>query len=232
MEVSIFSEQTYTASMAFVDSNPDTITDAASQFVVEEFAVDMPITTTQASNPGPFRIATVAAGTLTLSSTDSVVAAIAESFTITSDDAYGYLPSDFWGLKNKPYLDSYTTPLVPLPSVDVEMNYQSAGFPLYYKILGTKIYVTPHAGADYTVKADYYQRPAEATGATSTVPFNELFDDLICEYIEIYFRGPQGKSGNTIQILDKLIRDGVDLIATKHDRKGPVPFAQAVNWDF
>ena len=231
MEVDIFSEQTYTASMAFVDSNPDTITDAANQFVVEEFSVDMPITTTQTSNPGPFRIATVAAGTLTLASTDSVVAAIAGSFIITSDDAYGYLPSDFWGLKNKPYLDGYTTPLVPLPSVDVEMNYQSAGFPLYYKIMGTKIYVIPHAGADYTIKADYYQRPTAVTGVTSTVPFNEIFDDLICDYIEIYFRGPQGKSGNTIQILDKLIRDGVDLVAVKHDRKGPVQFPQTVNWD-
>lgn len=234
MEVDVFAEQSYTASMVVVDSNPDTITDAANQFVVEEFAAGMPVTTTQASNPGPFRLATVAAGTLTLAATDSVVAAIAGSFTITSDDAYGFLPSDFWGLRAKfePYLDGKTAPLLPLPSQSVALQYTGAGDPIYYKIVGTKIYVTPHTATDYTIIGDYYQKPAEVTVVTSAIPFNELFDDLIADYVEIYFRGPLSKSGNMIQILDKLIKDGVDLVASKHDRKGPTNFPQAVNWGF
>jgi len=179
MEVDIFASVDYTASMAFVDSNPDTITDAASQFVAEGFEVDMPITTSHASNPGPFRIATVAVGTLTLATTDAVTAAIASSFKITSDDSYGFLPTDFWGLKNKPYLDGKDYTLLPLPSVDVEIAYTSAGEPRYYKIRGTKIYVTPHTSADYTIKADYFQKPTAITTTTATLPFNELFDDLI-----------------------------------------------------
>ena len=231
MEVDIFAEDAYTASMVFADSNPDTITDAASQFIVEGFSADQPITTTHASNPGPFRIATVAAGTLTLASTDSVVAATASTFTITSDDAYGYLPSDFWGLKDKPYVDGKTYALRPLPSQDVTLQYPSAGEPIYYRILGTKIYVIPNTSADYTIKGDYFQRPTALTVTTSTVPFNELFDDVIAEYIVRYFRGKESKSGVAETLLDKTLRAEVDLIANKHDRKAAVTFTQAVNWE-
>lgn len=228
MEVSIFAEQSYAASLAFVDSNPDTITDAASQFVVESFAADMPITTTHASNPGPFRIATVAAGTLTLASTDSVVAAIASSITVTSDDSYGYLPSDFWGLRDKPYIDGLTYPLLPLPDTDTALAYTSAGVPAYYKIRGTKIYVTPHTSSDYTIIADYFQRPTAITEKTDTIPFNELFDDLIAEYAYKYFRG------GTVEregLLSKMVIEGVDRIAAMYDARPPARFPQALNYD-
>lgn len=235
LSVPIYAEVSYTASMAFVDSNPDTITDAASQFVAEGFEEDMPITTDHASNAGPFRIDTVAVGTLTLVSTDSVTAAGASSITITSDDAYGYLPSDFWGLREKfePYLDGYTKALVPLPNQAVALQYQSAGTPIYYKIVGTsKIYVTPHAGADFTIKGDYYQRPTAVTGDTSTIPWNELFDDLIAEYVEASFRGMQSKTGIQIQALEKMVREGVDLVVSRYDRRPPAVAPQAVRWDY
>lgn len=237
MEVKVFAEQTYTASMAMTASSSGvagTITDAANQFVVESFAAGMPITTNHASNPGPLRIATVAVGTLTFALTDTVVAVSpATSIAITSDDAYGYLPSDFWGLRDKfePYLEGYTTPLLPLPSQAVALQYATPGHPLYYKLRGSRIYVTPHAAADVTIIADYYQQPTAITASTSTIPWNELFDDLIAEYTEIYFRGPQSKSGNTVNILDKLIKDGVDTVAVKYDRKGAVDFPQAVDWN-
>ncbi len=232
MSVDVFAEVSYEASMAFVDSDPDTITDAASQFVDEGFEEDMPITTDHASNAGPFRIDTVAAGTLTLASTDSVTAAIASSFTITSDDSYGFLPSDFWGLKDKfqPYIDGQTTPLYPLPSQSVAIQYTGTGLPQYYKIQGTRIYVTPHTDADIVIIADYYQKPTAVTGETSTIPFNEMFDELIAEYTDMYFRGPKG--GNQLAILDKLIKDGVDTIVVKYDRKGPIPCATQINWEY
>ena len=101
MEVKVFAAVDYTAdTIAFVDSGPDTITDSASQFVAEGFVADMPITTDSSGNAGPFRINTAAVGPLTLVSTDAVTAALAGSdVTITSDDSFGYLPSDFWGLK-------------------------------------------------------------------------------------------------------------------------------------
>ena len=234
MSVSVFAEVSYTASMAFVDSSPDTITDGASQFVAEGFEADMPITTDHASNAGPFRIDTVAVGTLTLASADSVTAATASSFTITSDDAYGFLPSDFWGLKERfePYISGLTTPLCPLPSQSVALQYAGTGQPQYYKIQGSRLYVTPHTDTDITIIADYYQKPTAVTGETSTIPFNEMFDELIAEYVEMYFRGPMAKGGNQLAVLDKLIMDGVDVIVTKYDRKGPVVCPMQVNWEY
>ena len=163
---------------------------------------------------------------------DIITGQLSVAIVVATEDAYGVLPADFWGLKDKPYLSGYTYSLVPLPSQDVALYYPSTGVPIYYKIKGLNIYVIPEASANCTIIGDYFQKPTLVTASTSAIPFNELFDDLICEYIEIYFRGPQKKSGNTIQILDKLIRDGVDLIALKHDRKGPVQFPQAINWDY
>ena len=234
MSVNIFSEQSYTASMAIVNSNPDTITDAANQFVIEGFAAGMPITTTQASNLGPFRIATVAAGTLTLASTDSVVAAGAGSFAITSDDAYGFLPSDFWGLKPKfqPYLDGYTTPLYPLPSQETAISYTGPGMPEYYKIRGTKIYVTPHTSANYTIIADYYQRPTAVATTASTMPWNELFDGVIADALVAYLRSPADGSAASLSIMDAAIKQTVDIIALKYGRKGPKNFPQSVDWSY
>ena len=233
MEVEVFAEQSYTAStIAFVDSNPDTIPDSANQFVAEGFVANMPILTDSSGNAGPFRINTAAAGTLTLVSTESVTAAIAgASVTITSDDSFGYLPSDFWGLKNKPYLDGKDYVLTPLPSVDVEIYYTSAGEPRYYKIRGAKIYVTPHTSSDYTIKADYFQKPTAITASTSTLPFNELFDDLIAEYVMKYFRGAKTEGVQAESLLNRMVIENVDLIASKYDRRTPVEFPQGINWN-
>ncbi len=234
MEVDIFTEQSYTASMACVNSNPDTITDAASQFVVEGFAAGMPITTTQASNPGPFRIATVAAGTLTLASTDSLVAAGAGSFAITSDNAYGFLPDDFWGLKAQfePSLNGDTTPLLPLLSQSVALQYTGTGTPLYYKIRGSKIYVTPHTSANETIISDYYQRPTQLTLTTDTMPWNELFDAVITDAIIAYLRSPAEGTANAMGFMTTAVQSGVDLVALKYDRKGAKHIPQAINWGY
>ncbi|MDD5187629.1 MAG: hypothetical protein PHF57_05430 [Methanoregula sp.] len=217
---------TCVSSMAFVDSGPDTITDANSQFVEAGFAADMMITTTHASNPGPFRIATVAAGTLTLAATDAVVAAVGSSFLITSDDSVGYLPSDFWGLADKPCISGKKYPLLPLPSVDTALQY-TTGDPLFYKVKGTRIYVTPHTGSDYTIIADYFVKPTELTATTDTVPFNELFDDLIAEYIMRYFRGKPTQV--EALLLKDMINDGVDLVASKYD-KCAAPTPSGISW--
>lgn len=233
MEVKIFKEVEYTSdTIAFVDSGPDTITDSDNAFVTEGFVADMPITTDSTGNAGPFRLYTVAAGTLTLVSTDAVTAALAGSdVTITSDDSFGYLPSDFWGLKNKPYLDGKDYVLTPLPSVDIEIAYTSAGEPRHYKIRGTRMYVTPHTSSDYTIKADYFQRPTAITTTTATLPFNEIFDDLIAEYAIKYFRGAKSDGVQAESLLSKMIIENVDLIANRYDRRAPVEFPQAVDWD-
>jgi hypothetical protein len=235
MEVNVWAERTYTAStIAIVDSDPDTLTDSASQFVIEDFVAGMPVGTDDAGNHGPFKIATVSAGTITLDSTESVAAVTAgSSITITSRADFGYLPSDFWGLREnfEPYIDGKTWSLMPLSNQTTRLQYQGAGDPRYYRIIGTKIHLTPETSSDYTIKADYYKRPTEVAGATATIPFNELFDDLIAEYVEIGFRGAQN-NGNKIAILDKLLADGVDTVASRYDRRGATAFTHGMTWGF
>lgn len=221
MEVSLYAEVSYTAdTIAFVDSSPDTITDSALQFVAEGFVSGMHITTDEASNPGPFEISTAVAGTLTLVTADSVTdSAEGSDVTITSVDDYGDLPSDFWGLKDKPYIDGKTWSLNPSPGVAAELTYTSAGEPRYYKIRGQKIYVIPAASTDSTIKADYYKKPTALTADTDTLPFNEMFDDLISEYVIQYFRGEQTAADLTL-----LLHNGVDLLASQYDRRAPADF--------
>lgn len=63
------------ATIAFVDSDPDTITDSGSGFVTAEFQAGQSITVSgSASNDGTYTIASVVAGTITLESGDSLTA--------------------------------------------------------------------------------------------------------------------------------------------------------------
>ena len=63
------------ATIAFVDSNPDTITDSGSGFVTAGFvAGDTIIVTGSASNDGTYTIDSVVAGTITLDAGDALVA--------------------------------------------------------------------------------------------------------------------------------------------------------------
>ena len=75
------------ATLAFVDSDPDTITDSGSAFVTNQFRAGMTIEVSGAGESGnntTFTIESVAAGTLTLDSADSVTTeAASNSITIT-----------------------------------------------------------------------------------------------------------------------------------------------------
>lgn len=84
--------------IAFVDSNPDTITDTGTGFVTAGFVAGMPIIISgageSANNTTFHNIATVAAGTITLQSGDSLTAETAgESVTIRTPCVA--LPSDY-----------------------------------------------------------------------------------------------------------------------------------------
>lgn len=77
--------------IAFVDSNPDTLTDTGSGFVTAGFVAGQKINVSgSTSNDGTYTLATVAAGTLTLASTDSLTAEVkGDTVTITATDTYG-----------------------------------------------------------------------------------------------------------------------------------------------
>jgi len=82
---------TISASLSFVDSNPDTITDGASGFVTAGFKADQAIEVSgTTSNNGIYTLATVAAGTLTLIASDALTAEGPVACTITAIGQPGY----------------------------------------------------------------------------------------------------------------------------------------------
>lgn len=87
--------------IAFVDSNPDTITDSGSGFVTAGFTATDKITVVgSTSNDGTYTIANVAAGTLTLDAGDTLVAEVAgDDVTIDQADPGTQLAGFFdWSL--------------------------------------------------------------------------------------------------------------------------------------
>ena len=222
LNVGVYASIEYDAdTIAFVSGLPeaaDTITDSASGFVTAGFVAGMMITTDSTTNPGPYRITTAAAGTLTLATDSDLTAAAAGSdVVLTSNAGYGYLPSDFWGLFGtaKPYVDGKTWPLNPLPSQDEEIVWGDSGESFYYEIEGDKIRVIPPTGTDITIKGKYFKRPAKLTKGEDTVPYFELFDDVLREYLVEILNVGTASGGNAISQLQV----GVDLVVAKRPRK-------------
>jgi hypothetical protein len=229
MEVPVFTSVTITGSdIAFVDggATADTITQTAAGFVTSGFQAGMPVTGS-VTNPGPFRLVTVAAGTLTLHDDDSVTSeSSGSSITLTSEDAFGYLPADFWGLWGQPYLDGKTVPLIPLPGVESEIQFTGPGVPYYYKIRGSRIYVSPHTGTDYTIKADYFQKPTTIENTTDYLPWDDLFNDIIYEIVTNLFK----KSGILVPELQAIFNAAIDLIAVKRGKKAPRQLPRGIDY--
>lgn len=236
MSVPVWAKAEYTAAtIAFAENTPsaDTITDSANGFVIAGFKAGMHITTDHATNAGPYEIDTVAAGTITLIATDDLTLATAGSdVTITSDDSFGDLPADFGGLISKPHLAGKTYPLLPLPSEDVALAFTSAADPEYYQIKGSRIYVTPHTGTDYTIKADYFAIPTMVTAATDTMPYFDLFGDAIAEAIMRTYRSGEQVIGTDSQWWKLFCRENVDPIARKYGHRGPRgPRVNGIDWN-
>ncbi|MFA5378024.1 MAG: hypothetical protein WC455_19895 [Dehalococcoidia bacterium] len=234
LNTSIYASVDYTAStIAFVDggASADTITDSVNGFVTAGFEQAMYIGTDATGNAGPWKLTTVAVGTLTLP-TASVTAALAgTAVTITSEDEYFDLPSGFWGLVDQPYLDGKTYPLLPLPSEDVRLSYTSAGEPRYYQIKGNKIYFTPHVATDATLKGDYFCKPTEVTAVGDTLPFYELFDDAIGEALVRYYL-PDGRfSVENLRAVQEFLFQEVDQIASKYGRGTPSDGKTGIDWE-
>jgi hypothetical protein len=231
LSVSVWESVSLTAEdIAFVDSDPDTITSVAEAFVTTGFEAGMHITTDETDNAGPFEIDTVAAGTLTLISTDSLTAVSAgDEITITSDASYGDLPSDFWGLVEYPYLSGESWHLLPLPNQQVKHSYDNAGIPLYYQIKGARIEITPQAGSDYTIVGDYFAKPTAITALTDTMPYYELFDDVIAEYMRTRFLTRQQPGGTSLSSI--FMAEEIDRIAMVRDKKAPYHNKTGINWN-
>jgi len=235
METSLFASVDYTAlTIAFVSGGletADTITDSASEFVAEGFEVDMPIKTSNTSNPGPMRITTVAADIINLDAKESVMTSVPAGtcVTITSVDDFGYLPDDFWGFIEKPYIDGYTWPLNPLPNPGTKLIYAAtSGTPRYYELKGNRLYVTPGTGTDITIIGDYWQKPAKLTTMDDYLPWNELFDDAIEEYLSrVLIAGVAATDAE----LGKYLSGAVDLVVPKRSKKAPAQMPGGIRWN-
>jgi hypothetical protein len=228
LDVDLFASVDYTASIAFASGgleDKDSITDAAAQFVAEGFHADMPIETTCTTNLGPHRITAVSTTTITTDPQESVITtATAASYKITSL-TFGYLPSDFWGLYEKPYINGQRKKLEPLPAGDTKLQY-TTGLPIYFRIRGNRIYTTPETGSDITINGDYWKNPPTITKMDDYVPYDSLMDDAIQEYLIMSLSvGPYSTDA-----LDKFLRDNVDRIALKRDGRAPVR-TSGINWD-
>jgi len=220
----------YTATtIAFVASPPG-ITDSASQFVVESFMANTYLESDQTANLGPFRITTVAAGTLTLATTDVVVGAIAgPSVTLTSVSEYMDLPTDFWGLtKEKPWEVGKTYPLVSLPENSTRLQFTGAGSPIYYEVLGLKLYLTPAPATNTTIKGKYFAAPTLLVDGTSSMPYNGLFDDAVAELITMLYKN--NSNPNIFNMVNSFITKNVDLIAAKWGNASPVPMPGGIEY--
>jgi hypothetical protein len=208
-----------------------TITDSAAQFVVEKFAAGMHVSTDSLLNPGPFKISSVAAGVLTLVTTDTVVTeAAGASLTITSDPSFADLPTDFWGLVEKgakPSISTKVFTLLPLPDDDLPIQFKSGGDPYWYSIKGMKMYLTPPTGSNVTIQGDYFSKPATLTRMSDTVPYNELLDSAIQEMlIEVLVNGMAMSDAK----LEAFLQKQVDIIVNNRSLTAPTSMPMGINW--
>jgi hypothetical protein len=233
LSMSIFAEQTYTAStISFVsggDAGADTIVDSAGQFVIEGFVAGMPITTDASGNAGPFKIVSVTSTTITLRSTDKVTAATeGTSVTITSQDNYGYLPDDFWGFISEPNIQGKYETLRDVPNKTTQLAYAiySAGTPIYATLYGDRLRVYPGTSIDIVIEGQYWVRPTKLTTLDDYIPFYGLFDDVIQDYIIAILAA--GTAGTTE--VAGILTTAVDLIVAKREKKAPEKMPQGYDY--
>lgn len=229
LDVKIYAEVTITAAtIAFVsggDAGSDTIVDSGNGFVTAGFVAGMLISTDCPNNLGPFYCESVTAGTITLGRGNRVVAQPAwASYTITSLDNYGLLPIDFWGLIGKPYISGQRIQLVPLPNQATAIYYDGAtGSPTYYEIKGDKIKVTPGSSTDITILGNYFKKPAKITSMDDVLPYNELFDMSIVEYLGMILNGESPGYGS--------LEAAVDVIMSKRQNVAPTRIPPGIPWE-
>jgi len=119
--------------IAFVDSDPDTITDSGSGFVTAGFQAGDKITVSgSTSNDGTYTVVTVAAGTLTLNASDSLsVEGASALVTILSEPVFNFFIADRINSLGKPchlgfYFDGTLGYLYLMTGTVEEVSYNGA----------------------------------------------------------------------------------------------------------
>ena len=136
------------------------------------------------------------------------------SVSILADASTGTLPDDFWGLLDKPYENGETYLLEPVPNQLTELQYTDDSKPKYYKIIDTTLEIFPGTSSNTTINGDYWKKPTAITKPTDTIPFSELFDDVIEEYvIHSFITGSTTGQPQDISLMSNFVNQQVDSIA-------------------
>ena len=175
---------TYTAStIAFVDSDPDTITDSANGFGDFEAGEHIYITGS-GSNDGVYVIATAAAGTITLQGADSLTAeALGESVTISAMSKP--VPSD-WGAtidimdttNNRVLIEDF---IRSFDEADADAN--RIGNPLFFSLEGDQYKMFPIINSVNVMRERYWRIPTVMTVNADTTLLPIETENCIIQFV-------------------------------------------------
>lgn len=121
-----------------------------------------------------------------------------------------------------------TSPSGKTPS-SYQVIYQTTGTPTYYELIGkSSLYIYPPKSEETIILGEYYYMPTELTVVGDTIPYGELFDDAIEEYIVKVMRsGYTGEDQYSVAVLmQDFLWSAVDRIALKRGKRAPKD-----NWD-
>ncbi len=229
LSLPFYAQVTYTAStIVFVAGTPATITDSANGFVTAALQAGTYITTNSSNNPGPLRITSVAAGTLTLSRDVSLTSESAgSSRTLTMKADRAPLADDFWGLVEEPYINGKTWTLKPSPGLETEIQYTSAGESYYFRVKGTDLWLIPATGSAITILGNYFKKPTKITQMEDPVPYAQLLDDVFQEYLVMTLGGG---AAATDEILNAYLEKQVDIIVANRSLKAATGMPEGIDY--
>ena len=153
------------------------------------------------------------------------------SLDFSADDTYEDLPTGFWGLMGKPYIDGKKWLLLPSPSLDYEVRYTTAAQSKYYRVKGNRLYLFPPTSSDITVKGSYFAMPTEITATDDTMPYDELFDDAIGEALVRFY---EISGAVNLNELTKFLNESVDFMVAKRGEGRATEFPEGrdgIDWD-
>ena len=213
--------------IAFVDSDPDTITDTGGGFVTAGFVAGMPITVSGAGESGNnttfHNIATVAAGTITLQSAASLTAELAgESVTIRAPCVA--LPSDYSrglslvsSVSQGNRIRIYTSHQKLLRRFPLLDQLGDVGF---VSIKGAYLYYQPIPSTAEALTLHYYRDPTamSASGSSPDGIPSHLHDRLLVNYaakeiLDLIETAVKGKTFRAQKYEEKFQRAMADLVA-------------------
>ena len=145
------------------------------------------------------------------------------SITVTADSSSGTVPTDYWGMLERPYVSGEIRTLTPIPNQRTKLLYTDNTTPQWYEIIDRTINLYPGTSSEITLKGAYWKKETQLTKLTDTMPFSEMFDDAIQESLVRTY--PTGES------MGSFIIAAVDEMVPGLEKRSATRITQAVNYD-